>query len=740
MAVDLSVSEITSELGAVRYANEFPSYLTGGRKATSWSSFIDEVERVPQLAWPASIGVTDEMRSDAQIESLYDGTALMIRGMRVSIDPNGAPAATVERACRDTGLPVKGRENEPVRRSAYRFNFDEHLSDALLALLYGHFYFEQVGYIGEDEWLHLRKLAPRHPRTIGDFDIASDGGLRAIRQNLPGQRSGPLGVGGYGGAVIPIEKLVAFVWGREAGSWIGRSMLRPLRREFLVKDRLIRVDAVNHERAGGVPVAEGPPGATDGELKRLAMMARQFKVTEGGGGAIPNGSKMHLVRAGGTDVIASVRYCDESMARRWMLMLVQLGQTETGSRALGGTFENVAGAFRDAIAKWFRKVWDEHVLEDLVAWNEGETAEYAPRLHFEPPKSDAPAVDGLVQAIDSGLLVVDPSLRAWARGEWNLPPEDVETIAQQEPGAQLALPPGPSARATGTRTRRPARQVRATLTLPDRELRRQPYDVEVQAAVDFRSLDVAHDLAATGLEALYLERVIPAQIAEIAAAITTTKAGTERVRVTRAAMAGVTASSYARDELADLLLAAARAGAQAAVREVTAQGVAAEMPGDEVLAGLVGDQADAVSQMAAHGISLAAQRRAVQSVGGRSAGEIAAEVTAHLQGMKHTWTVDQLKGAVTMAQNVARTHVFAQALEQTVASIYASEILDVNTCPQCMANDGREYDSIEAAVMDYASGGFHACDGGPRCRGTLVFVRATEIDPASSAHPLLPSG
>jgi hypothetical protein len=58
-------------------------------------------------------------------------------------------------------------------------------------------------------------------------------------------------------------------------------------------------------------------------------------------------------------------------------------------------------------------------------------------------------------------------------------------------------------------------------------------------------------------------------------------------------------------------------------------------------------------------------------------------------------------------------------------------LLDTNTCGPCMANDGREYGSLEAAARDYASGGFVACEGGPRCRGTLVLVSAAEVNPDS---------
>jgi hypothetical protein len=729
----------TNELGAVRDATGLRSL---GRGGWSWQSFIDDVEKVPDLAWPNSVHVSHLMRSDSQVDALYLGTTLPIRGMLWSIDPNGANTAAVERACKDTGLPVKGRENEPVPRSAFRFNFDQHLTDALLALIYAHYYFEIVGFIGDDEWWHLRKLAPRHPRTIADFDVDLDGGLRAIRQNVMGQASGPLGVGTIGGAIIPVDRLVGYIWQREGGSVIGRSMLRSMYREWLVKDRLIRVDAINHERAGGVPVAEAPEGATDGEISRLASLARQFRVTEGGGGAIPHGSKMHLVSAGGSKVIESIRYCDESMARVWMMMLIQLGQTQTGSRALGGSFENVAATFRDAIAGWLRRHFDEYVLNRQVEWNEGDTAEFSPRLHCEPRgNSDALAAQDLATLIDSGALVVDGNVRAWVRGRFDLPEVDPsEPAALSQAAAPIVsasggAPPEHPRLGSPAARRRPARQVVAALSLPDRPLRRQPYDVEVRAAVDFRSLDQAHDLASTSLEGLYLERVIPAQIAEVVAQITTTQKGEPRKVATRVAMARLSASAFNVDEVHEHLIAAARAGAGAAVRECAAQGMPLAGPDDEALAALVADHVKAVTTMTANDLSLAAQRRATQLVGGRSPQTIATETASDLSGLKHQWTVDQLRGAVTMAQNSARAAVFSEALKLAPADVYASELLDSNTCSPCIANDGKSYGSLDAAIMDYASGGFVQCEGGPRCRGTLVLVRA-EQDPSPGAGAL----
>jgi hypothetical protein len=75
-------------------------------------------------------------------------------------------------------------------------------------------------------------------------------------------------------------------------------------------------------------------------------------------------------------------------------------------------------------------------------------------------------------------------------------------------------------------------------------------------------------------------------------------------------------------------------------------------------------------------------------------------------------------------------HRAAGAGRQTAAlngpeprEIYASELLDRNTCTPCSHVDGHSYPTLTAALNDYPfAGAYRACVGGMRCRGTLVFV------------------
>lgn len=720
------------ELGAV-------TQQTGG--VNGWAAFVDEQEYVPELAWPSSILVYHRMRSDSQVEALHLGTVQPIREFRWSIDPNKAPAALAEQAAADLGLPIRGEEDDAIPRGPREFSFDNFLNDALLAPLYGHFYFEIVGDVLANAW-RMSKLSPRHPRTLQEFQTNSVGDLLAIRQNI----------GGAAGwfrlpPPIPAGKLVPFVWRPEAGSHVGRSMLRSLYREWLVKDRTIRVAAINIERAGGMPVIEGPQGASDAQLADLASLARTFKVAEGGGGAIPFGSKLNLVGGHTPDAVALMQYCDECMARVWALMLVQLGMTSTGNRALGAEFAIYAARAQRSIAKWAADQVNLF-LDAYTEWNLGPGATHAPLLHYEQAKPDGLSLADMVALIEAGALHVDPELEAWIRSESGLPPappapsapELGELTPEEVALVQNSRNPPPIDPKLPTPINEPQVDqptIAATdpaalsrVPLPDRPLRRQPYQQEVAAAVDFRNLDTAHGTVLGSVQTTWEQQVLPAQISALGDQVVTTKAGDPRQRITKAHMAGLNAPALGHDEIMPHLSQAARDGANAALAEMAAQGATADMPSDDAIAAAISDQADAVVAMAANGLSLAAQRKASALVGGgRTPAEVRAELTSYLTGLKHQWTMDQLQGAVTMAQNIGRVLTF-QSVTQDSMRYYSSEILDVATCGPCTDVDGTEYPDLSAAEQDYAAGGYVECAGGPRCRGTLVGVyQSSEVVP-----------
>jgi len=80
---------------------------------------------------------------------------------------------------------------------------------------------------------------------------------------------------------------------------------------------------------------------------------------------------------------------------------------------------------------------------------------------------------------------------------------------------------------------------------------------------------------------------------------------------------------------------------------------------------------------------------------------------------------DQARQGVHAATGLGRVET---AMDHDVDEIYASELLDGNTCRACASVDGTKYEDMEEATSDYPAGYYQGCSGGARCRGSLLFL------------------
>jgi len=92
-------------------------------------------------------------------------------------------------------------------------------------------------------------------------------------------------------------------------------------------------------------------------------------------------------------------------------------------------------------------------------------------------------------------------------------------------------------------------------------------------------------------------------------------------------------------------------------------------------------------------------------------------VREHLEGLKGAALEEQIGGAVTQAYNTGRREFIRVA---NAKAVFASEILDGNTCANCTGVDGTEWPTLAEAEVAYPVGGFVECEAGLRCRGTLI--------------------
>jgi hypothetical protein len=81
----------------------------------------------------------------------------------------------------------------------------------------------------------------------------------------------------------------------------------------------------------------------------------------------------------------------------------------------------------------------------------------------------------------------------------------------------------------------------------------------------------------------------------------------------------------------------------------------------------------------------------------------------------------ELGGALWAAEGDGRTATLEQAEDDGKGATYyvATETRDRNTCIQCEDIDGERFDTLRDVRESYPHGGYFACLGTIRCRGTI---------------------
>jgi HK97 family phage portal protein len=191
-----------------------------------------------------------------------------------------------------------------------------------------------------------------------------------------------------------------------------------------------------------------------------------------------------------------------------------------------------------------------------------------------------------------------------------------------------------------------------------------------------------------------------------------------------AALAELTVST---DDAADVLRAAlaqmAEVGAKQVVAEAAEQGVKVRKPQlSKRLRNAFGSElveiAQATATLLGSDAAGSAGREALRLMVPGADGEgVAGQVVGFLKGLKNWFRRDQLGGALHRAQNAGRVATLEAAPK---AAYFSDERRDRNTCSPCREIDGTEFEDLAAANAAYATGGYQLCEGGVRCRGTVV--------------------
>ena len=374
----------------------------------------DTGEYLTSLKGQAGMAVFDEMRrSDGQVKAVLKAITLPILKNKYFIEPASDDSIDIEIA-------------EKVWTNISKdmtMTWSDTLRHIMLHKVFGFMPMEKVyEYNKEENLIKIRKLDPRMPQSIQNWNFKNQSLIDLTQVDNMGKIY-----------KIPIEKLCIFTEEKEGSNWEGVSLLRPVYGNWFIKKDLMKIDAIRHERYGvGVPMATAPEGVDENDPAWAAMEETLQAVYSNEQSYIvkPAGWEVDVLNGGdssGTDIKGSMKYHDEAIALGMLAQFLKLGQTETGSRALGSEFIDFFLMSLQDTCEYICQVLNRFLIKELVDFN-WNVKEY-PELKCDKMNEISPTVIGTL--ISTGVITKDFEIENIMRNRLNLPVMDEDTYNER---------------------------------------------------------------------------------------------------------------------------------------------------------------------------------------------------------------------------------------------------------------------------------------------------------------------
>lgn len=368
--------------------SSFPKQELGDSGTRMMSGIITE-DYNPQLQGIQGVKIFDQMRkSDGTVRAAVLACTLPIR------------RATwyVKSASED---PKDKEIADMVKNALFDWiedmTFDDVVRQALLMIPFGVMPFEKVYGVKTDggkSWVTLKKLAPRLPTSIQQWELSDKTfGIQQIRQD------GVL-------AQIPGSKLLIFVNEREGDNWWGTSMLRAAYKHWYYKDGFYKIDAVAFERQGlGVPKIKMPQGYTVSDEQKATQAMQNLRANEKAYLLLPPGYDAEFMDMGSSttrDPEKSINHHNKQILQSVLAQFLELGQTSSGSgsHALSADHSDLFLKGVEAVAGNLASTISKDLIEELVNLNFNDVSKY-PTLEYSGISKDD--VTGITAAYNTLL-------------------------------------------------------------------------------------------------------------------------------------------------------------------------------------------------------------------------------------------------------------------------------------------------------------------------------------------------
>ena len=199
--------------------------------------------------------------------------------------------------------------------------------------------------------------------------------------------------------LLPTDKACVFTHEQEGANFWGIPLTRAMYPHWFVKKHLERIDAIACERNSlGVPMIMLPPNPSRQDVQTAQNWVTQLAAHEKTGLSLPNGAEFKLVGIEGRirEILPSIQYHKQQIATSCLAMFMELGQTATGSRALGDSQTDFFMLATQNTADYIAHQIRNSTIRRLVEWNFGPDA---PIPHLVAANVQARSIDSMAAII-----------------------------------------------------------------------------------------------------------------------------------------------------------------------------------------------------------------------------------------------------------------------------------------------------------------------------------------------------
>lgn len=393
-------------------------------------SVVSSYDLAAELQFPTSLATFDKMRADPQIAGVLEAIAQPVLNAEWDLDTRGVDENVVEFVRTELGLPSETNPHADIEHQGV--NILEHIAEATDTMLWAGFFAAEQTYTVAPptpaqqglnlpaEVRHLRKLAPRPPRTIERIETERDGGLKAIVQTPLNPTDDDI--------VIPVKQLVFYSHKKLGAAWEGQSVLRPVYRPWAMKDMYLRLDlaAVDRHSSGYWRGKTNDKGRRDELFQALANLRNGDESTI----VHDPDDEVELISVNGQliNIVERLNYLDQEIGKSALAMFLDLGH-DNGARSLGETHLRVFYTKVKALAAYIARTITTHVIRDLVRLNFPEGTAYPRLTPGDLVAQQGTSAETLKALMDSGALTYDRGLEDHVRARHGMPalptpPED----------------------------------------------------------------------------------------------------------------------------------------------------------------------------------------------------------------------------------------------------------------------------------------------------------------------------